>query len=238
MNKTFKVEIVVEGITENRFVKKVLAPYLGIQGIYVYAPVVRTSINRKTGRVYKGGDIRFSRVKSQIGNFLKQRSEIIVASFVDFYGIAEWPSLDKIQESHSPGDIAKILNDSAKQEICQDYPETQPQNRYFPFVMVHEFETLLFSDSKVLSEHLHTEQAKVDDVLSQYGNSPEKINNSPETAPSKRLEAWDSQYGKTTDGVTIAAAIGVNKMREKCPLFDAWIHSLEGKAAEFYAKKN
>ena len=238
MNKTFEVEIVVEGITENKFVKKVLAPYLATQRIYVHAPVVRTSINRKMGRIFKGGDIRFSRVKSQIGNFLKQRPEIVVASFVDFYGIAEWPSLDKIQECHSPDNIAQLLNNSAKEEICQDFPETQPQDRYFPFVMVHEFETLLFSDSQVLSKHLHIDQTKVDDVLSQYGNSPEKINNSPETAPSKRLEKWNSQYGKTTDGITIAIAIGVDKMREKCSLFDTWLRTLEGKAVEFYAKES
>jgi len=238
MNKSFTVEIVVEGITENRFVKNILAPYLGIRGIYVNAPVVRTSINKKTGKIYKGGDIRFSRVRTQIGNFLKQRSEIIVASFVDFYGIEEWPSLDNIQANYGPANIAQILNDSAKREICQAYPETQPQNRYFPFTMVHEFETLLFSDSRVLAEHLHIEQAEVDKVLSEHDDSPEKINNSPDTAPSKRLENWDTQYGKTITGIDIAKAIGIDKMREKCPLFDAWLCALERKAEEFYAKEN
>ena len=41
-----------------------------------------------------------------------------------------------------------------------------------------------------------------------------------------------------TDGVTIAIAIGVDEMREKCPLFDVWLRTLEGKAVEFYAAKN
>lgn len=231
MNKAVTVEIVVEGITENKFVKNILAPYLGTQGIYVYAPVIRTSINKRMGKIYKGGDIRFSHVKEQIGNFLKQRSDIVVASFVDFYGISEWPSLDVARANHIPNSIAHILNGSAKQEICQTYPETQPQTRYFPFVMVHEFETLLFSDSRILAEHLHVEQAKVDEVLSECG-SPENINNSPATAPSKRLEQWDGRYGKTTAGIAIASAIGIDKMREKCPLFDAWLCAIERKAEE------
>ncbi|MBO4631841.1 MAG: DUF4276 family protein [Lentisphaeria bacterium] len=205
--------------------------------MFINAPIVRTNIDQKTGKTHKGGDVRFSRIKKQIGNFLKQRQDIIVASFVDFYGIEEWPALDKIQTNHSPSDIARILNDGAKQEICQAYPERRPQERYFPFTAVHEFETLLFSDSSILADHLHIEREKVDKVLAECG-SPEQINNSPETAPSKRLEKWNGQYGKTTDGIAIAAAIGIVRMREKCPLFDAWLCALERKAEEFYAAQS
>ena len=77
----------------------------------------------------------------------------------------------------------------------------------------------------------------MDKVLAECG-SPEQINNSPETAPSKRLEKWNGQYGKTTDGIAIAAAIGIVRMREKCPLFDAWLCALERKAEEFYAAQS
>ena len=40
----------------------------------------------------------------------------------------------------------------------------------------------------------------------------------PETAPSKRLDAWtNGQYGKTTTGIVIAEEIGIDKMRQACP---------------------
>ncbi len=55
---------------------------------------------------------------------------------------------------------------------------------------------------------------KVDEVIEECG-SPEKINNSPQTAPSKRLERWaHGRYGKTTSGIVIAKAIGIDKCVE------------------------
>ena len=227
LNKLITVEIVVEGPTENKFVKQVLAPYWGMRNIFVHAPVVRTKTDERHGLVFKGGDIRFDRVERQIGNFLSQRDDIVVASFVDYYGIQEWPGYASIQASDSPRKIAERLNVAAKEKICQDYAEFTPDNRYFPFTAVHEFEALLFSDSKVLAEKLGIDQAEVDDALTQCG-SPEAINNSPETAPSKRLETWTcNRYGKTTNGIVIAKAIGIDKMRLACPNFDAWLRSIE-----------
>lgn len=227
MSKPITVEVVVEGPTENRFVKQVLAPYWGMRNIFVHAPVVRTKTDKRHGLVFKGGDIRFERVKNQIGNFLSQRGDIIVASFVDYYGIREWPGYTAIQTNDSPKMIAEKLNMAAKEQICQDYAKFSPDNRYFPFTAVHEFEALLFSDSRVLAENLGIDQTEVDEALTQCG-SPEAINNSPETAPSKRLERWTHNcYGKTTNGIVIAKAIGIEKMRLACPNFDAWLRSIE-----------
>ena len=227
MNKNLTVEVVVEGPTENLFVKNVLAPYWALRGIFVTPPKIRTRIDKHTGTVYAGGDIRFPRVAKQVGNFLKQRRNIVVASFVDYYGLKEWPSLDTINEQHSPRDIARILNQAAMDYIQQSYPETLPQKRYFPFTAVHEFEALLFSDTFVLSKHLHIPVCTIDAVLQECG-SPEEINNSPETAPSKRLDQWTTgQYGKTTTGISIAQEIGIDAMRQRCPLFDDWLTAIE-----------
>lgn len=166
-------------------------------------------------------------MERQIGNFLSQREDTIVASFVDYYGIKEWPGYSAIRENDTPQMIAERLNMAAKEQICQDYADCTPAQRYFPFTAVHEFEALLFSDSRVLAEMLGIDQADVDDVLAHCG-SPEAINNSPETAPSKRLDAWTrNRYGKTTNGIVIAKTIGIDKMRLACPNFDAWLKSIE-----------
>ena len=227
MNKFLTVEVVVEGPTENLFIKNVLAPYWALRGIFITPPKIRTRIDERFGKVYTGGDIRFPRVAKQVGNFLKQRRNIIVASFVDYYGIKEWPSLERINSNHSPRDIARILNQAAREYIQQNYPETCPQNRYFPYIAVHEFEALLFSDTSIMSKHLHIHSHIIDDVLQKCGH-PENINNGPETAPSKRLDKWtDGQYGKTTTGISIAEEIGIDTMRQQCPLFDEWLTSIE-----------
>jgi hypothetical protein len=47
--------------------------------------------------------------------------------------------------------------------------------------------------------------------------SPEEINNSQETAPSKRILGVYNSYNKITDGYLIAKEIGIDKMREVCP---------------------
>ena len=227
MNKSLIVEVVVEGPTENLFVKNVLGPYWALRNIFITPPKIRTRIDERSGKVYTGGDIRFSRVAKQVGNFLKQRHDIIVASFVDYYGIKEWPSLDTINERHSPYDIARILNQAAMDYMRQTYPETHPQRRYFPFTAVHEFEALLFSAPLVMSKHIHISTDEINAVVQECGG-PECINNGSETAPSKRLDNWtNGQYGKTTTGISIAQEIGIETMRQQCPLFDEWLTSIE-----------
>jgi hypothetical protein len=58
--------------------------------------------------------------------------------------------------------------------------------------------------------------------------SPEDINDSPETAPSKRILAAMSGYQKTFHGPLIACDIGIDPMRAACPHFDQWLRALEG----------
>lgn len=62
--------------------------------------------------------------------------------------------------------------------------------------------------------------------------SPEHINNSPHTAPSKRIEALMSDYEKPLMGTLAALEVGLGVMREKCELFNLWLKSLEHLAEE------
>ena len=65
-------------------------------------------------------------------------------------------------------------------------------------------------------------------------NFIEVINNSPETAPSKRLDKWskNGEFPKTTTGIAIARSIGIPQMREKCPLFNSWLERFESLQGE------
>lgn len=69
-------------------------------------------------------------------------------------------------------------------------------------------------------------QAWAQGVLAQFDGNPEQINNSPQTAPSKRL-IKHTAYRKTTHGPKIAQTIGIDKIREKCAGFNAWLSQLE-----------
>lgn len=216
------VNVVVEGQTEQKFISEILAPYLAHKGIFM-TPIIAS----KKGQ--KGGDIKFQRVKKDIGNFLAQRNVDVVSTFVDYYGIKEWPGKDSILPHSEPEQIAATMNTAAKTEICHEYDRLNPTQRFIPFVAIHEFETLLFSDTKALADGLGIDKETIDATVNEFP-SLEHINNSKETAPSKRLEKWHPQYGKTTTGIAIAKTIPVDTMRAKCPLFNQWLSAIEAVA--------
>lgn len=222
MSKYITVHVIVEGRTEYIFVQQILFQYLNAKGISII-PIIAS----KPGE--KGGDIKFPRVEDDIVKSLRQKNVRIVSTFVDYYGIKEWPGTNDILSNSTPEQIAATMNTAAKAVICQKYDRLNPTQRFIPFIAVHEFETLLFSDTKALADGLGIDKETIDATVNEFP-SLEHINNSRETAPSKRLEKWHPQYGKTTTGIAIAKTIPVDTMRAKCPLFNQWLSEIEAVA--------
>lgn len=115
------------------------------------------------------------------------------------------------------------------QQMLADLRTTGPiQQRFVPFVTMHEFEALLFSDCEAFARALAmpnlTERLR--DIRNQF-ESPEHINDSPETAPSKRIEALHRDYRKVADGTAAAKEVTLAKMTQQCPHFANWLHRLE-----------
>jgi len=221
MSDYIEVIAIVEGKTEQVFIEKILAPYLEDKKIYFRATQVS-----KPGQ--KGGDVRFSRVKKDLGVHLKQRSDTYVTTLIDYYGTKEWPGLELVPPKASPTQIAEAINGETKRQVNALFSEQQAERRFIPFVAVHEFEALLFSDAGILADHLGIHESKVETVITECG-SPEAINNHPLTAPSKRLEALSAEgkFLKTTTGISVAEKIGIEKMRNQCPLFHEWVSKFE-----------
>ena len=221
MSNYIEVIAIVEGKTEQIFIERILAPYIGHKNIGMRA----TQIS-KPGQ--KGGDVRFSRVRRDLENYLKQRADTYVTTFIDYYGTKEWPGLDLVPPNALPEQIAGTINEATKTQVVSLFSDQQAERRFIPFVAVHEFEALLFSDAGILAGQLGIDESKVATVISACG-SPEKINNDPLTAPSKRLDAWSAngKFLKTTMGIGIAQEIGIDKIRNACPLFDAWLTTFE-----------
>ena len=176
----------------------------------------------------KGGDVRFSRAERDIAKHLKQRRDTFVTTFIDYYGTKKWPGLKSVRKGAKPSEIADTINQATKNEIVKLYSAHGAEKRFIPFVAIHEFEALLFSDIDVLSDGLKIKREKIERVLREYGG-PEAVNNDPKTAPSKRLDEWarDGKFPKTTTGIKIARRIGIQRMREQCPLFNNWLTTLE-----------
>ena len=100
--------------------------------------------------------------------------------------------------------------------------------RFIPFVIMHEFEALLFSDCAAFSRgigrpDLQQQLQAIRDIFA----TPEEINDSPITAPSKRVLQIIPNYQKPFLGPLAALEIGLERMRQECPHFDAWLTRLE-----------
>ena len=92
---------------------------------------------------------------------------------------------------------------------------------------------LVRREDEVIIWESYTNGKDVAMAISECGE-PEAVNNSRQTAPSKRLDAWSARkkFPKTTTGITVAKEIGITKMREKCPQFNIWIAQFESIIAE------
>ena len=104
--------------------------------------------------------------------------------------------------------------------------------RFIPFVMMHEFEALLFSDCERFA--IGIDRPELADSFQEIRDafpSPEAIDDSPVTAPSKQIEALVPGYEKPLLGALAALEIGLETMRAECPHFDCWISRLERRAA-------
>lgn len=100
--------------------------------------------------------------------------------------------------------------------------------RFIPYVMMYEFEALLFSDCKVFAESIGMPDiAATLSVIRNSFPSPEEINDSPQTAPSKRVESVVPGYQKPLFGNVVAHAIGLDVIRAECANFSDWLLRLE-----------
>lgn len=109
--------------------------------------------------------------------------------------------------------------------------------RFVPFVLMHEFEGLLFSDCQAFArgigrpELTSSFQAIRDDFA-----SPEEINDSPLTAPSKRIEQIIPNYEKPLLEALAILEIDLDSIQMQCPHFRDWLGRLESLAGQAGAK--
>lgn len=209
--------VICEGPTEQEFCHDVLAPHLSRFDIEVVTPVVKKS---------NGGIVPWASLRLQIMNHLRE-NEAYVTMLVDYYGIKDHFQFPGWEES------LNIVNKQERihfllERMKLDLPE-EVRYRFLPYIQLHEFEGLLFSDIKAFRESFDESEANLNEIestMTQFA-TPEDINNSPTTAPSKRLIAAIPGYNKIVYGSILAELIGIEQMRSKCPLFDEWIGLLE-----------
>jgi len=210
-----RLYIVVEGQTEEAFVKKVLAPYLLLKSQQLLC-VTPMPIHR--GRGARGGMVSYEPLKKDVLRLLKDVDAPIVSTLIDFFRCPDTPGKEV---------WSKATNHHQEVEWREQEMKRDIGNRHFiPYIQLHEFEALLFSSGVAFRELFAPEESeKLCEIVDEYSN-PEEINTTPEGAPSKRILAIVEDYKKVVHGGLIAKRIGIEVIMARCPRFRAWVESL------------
>jgi hypothetical protein len=212
-----RVYLMVEGQTEEAFVRELLMPHYARQEKYLTPIIVSTSPG------YKGGVVSYAKIRPQLVRLCQRDIGAYVTTMFDLYALpADFPG--KRAVGYPATGSGQQKSSFLEMELAKDVNLVN----FIPNIVVHEFEALLFTQPDKFGEWTDdkTVVATLNAVTHAHA-SPEDINNSPQTAPSKRIQAAMASYQKTFHGPLIACEIGLVAMRAACPHFHAWLQGIE-----------
>lgn len=212
-----KVFILVEGQTEESFVKNVLSEYMP-PGLFLQ-PVVVATKRVNSGGKFKGGVPSYPKVRGEVIRLLGDSSAILVTTMLDYYALpTSFPGRSQ-PTGASAQERVKSVEDAWTTDIGN--------SRFRAYLSLHEFEALLFSHPQAIADGFAKPELlpQLSGIRASFA-TPEDINDRPETAPSARLEALYPHYSKPFFGTLIARRIGLNTMMSECPHFAEWVQML------------
>ncbi len=210
------IYIIVEGPTEEQFVNEVLRPYFIGMGIYdVRAILIQTSPG------YKGGDMKFERYKNNIEHLLKAERDIVVTSLIDYFRLrTDFPKYAEAQSIVDKYKRVAFLEHAVREVI--------PDERFVPYIQLHEFEGLLFSADTGFKYLGNIPEKHMTELQQAIAGAPELINDGATTAPSKRLERLIPGNKKRQHGPIVAMEIGIPIILARCDRFRYWLETITG----------
>lgn len=222
MSKFIRLNITAEGHTEERFVKQTLANYLGAFNISADVRIVLTSKNRL--KQYRGGLINYQKAKNDINTWLRHddNADAFFTTMFDYYAL--------------PNDFPGFTDSSKIKDIYEriaflekSFADDINDKRFIPYIQLHEFEALLFSNPKILENTYINRYREIKELqlIAQKIGNPELIDDQPTTSPSKRIINLIPEFDKVNIGASSAGEIGINTLKNSCIHFNEWISKLE-----------
>lgn len=227
-----RVYVVVEGETEERFVRAVLAP--------AFSPGIdlRACLIGMPGA--KGGCVKWSRLRFDLRRLLQGDRAAFATTLFDYYGMGrDFPGNPFPQTDIC--DRRRAVEQGMVSGLEEFGVGSQALRRFVPYVQMHEFEGILFSNPTALAEGILAADnrglpaerfpapiliASLEAIRGKF-HSPEHINDGKTTAPSKRLASLYPGYDKVSCGYQAALKIGLHAMRACCANFNDWLTKLE-----------
>jgi Domain of unknown function (DUF4276) len=223
-----RVYVIVEGQTEESFINEVLSSILSQQSRVYLTPIILGPPGQK------GGNTTYARVRGDVIKQLKQDRASYCSTMLDFYGLGRgFPGTPIPANLTSIERVRRIEQATLEDIVASVDDDLRPRERFLPYLQLHEFEALLFSDPNALAtaiRHPHLEQRFLE--IRNSFPTPEDIDDHVDTAPSKRVLRLHPRYRKILDGTLAAARVGLERMRDECPHFREWLERLAALAAE------
>ena len=198
-----RLAVIGEGKTEVEFVDRILVDHLLAKGVLAISTPL-------------GGKVSVARLADRMVKLSWDFDR--VTSLVDFYGFRD-------KGNASVADLEWQI----RQSVMARRNPPEDESRIIPYVQQYEFEGLLFSEPSSFADVLGIADNAVDCLtkIRAAFASPEEINDSEITAPSKRISQIIPKYNKAVDGPLVAQAIGLRAIRRECPRFHQWVEQLE-----------
>jgi hypothetical protein len=222
------LQIIVEGSSEETFVNDVMLRHFSFFNIFVSARKIRTGWDRINNKPAKGGLLKYIQFRNDVLRWIesdKERPNTFYTSFIDLYAFPkdnQSPYTNQIQNIPDPYQRIAALEVAIAQDINH--------LNFIPYVQLHEFEALLLVDPDKLITMFPDEQNGINRLKKNIANlKPEEINETAQSAPSKRINQYLPNYErqKAQVGPLVAEDIGLTMLRNHCPHFNDWITRLE-----------
>ena len=215
-----RLNITAEGFSEERFVTDILRVHL--LDFNIYTDVRKVLTNRKLRK--RGGIVGYHKFKNDVTQWFKECPDVHHTTFIDLYGLStDFPghlTTKHLQPYQRVTAMEKLLS------------KDLGFRKFIPYIQLHEYEALMYSDTTEMETWLSLynkipKNCFTDIRKSVTDANPELINESPQTAPSKRILQLCDTYDKVDDGILILKEIGLSKLRTECKHFNEWLTILE-----------
>lgn len=166
----------------------------------------------------------YARLKSDLTLWMKQdqQPDAWFTTMIDFYGLPEdFPGYGECVGRSDPIGRVECLEGRLQRDISH--------RRFIPYIQLHEFEALLFSEPDKFESVFPGAPAvtrKLMAIRNEF-QTPEHINDRPDLAPSKRIMQLLPDYKKPVAGPLIIQQIGLPTLRRECAHFRRWISKIE-----------
>lgn len=221
------LHVLCEGQTEDRFANNVLKTYLKDFSIVVKTTILITNKKKNT----RGGMFSYTQAENDLNLLFKQHAkktfeQHYYTTMFDLYALpADFPGYS---------DAKKIADCYKKVETLERcFAEKINCRKFIPHIQLHEFEALVFCGLVHLLIDYPDMEKQVENlqkIVVQHANNTERINDDPETAPSKRIiKEFEGKhhYDKPKSGAFVTDKVGIEALKSKCSHFKEWIEKLE-----------